>query len=92
MRSADETLKNLCLPSEVKDVSFSEIIQKLTTHYTPEPLLVYERYIFGKRTGKHEEKVADFAVDLKKAEFYVQIRCLFRPSTVHAVCCGTEHA
>ena len=64
--STYETLKNLCLPSEVKDVSFSEIIQKLTTHYTPEPLLIYERYIFGKRTRKHEEKVADFAVDLKR--------------------------
>ena len=61
--STYETLKNLCLPSEVKDVSFSEIIQ---THYTPEPLLIYEHYIFGKRTRKHEEKVADFAVDLKR--------------------------
>ena len=39
--STYETLKNLCLPSEVKDVSFSEIIQKLTPHYTPEPLLIY---------------------------------------------------
>ena len=64
--STYETLKNLCLPNEVKDVSFSEIIQKLTTHYTPEPLLIYERYIFGKRTRKYEEKVADFAVDLKR--------------------------
>ena len=64
--STYETLKNLCLPSEVKNVSYSEIIQKLTTHYAPEPLLIYERYIFGKRTRKYEDKVADFAVDLKR--------------------------
>ena len=28
--------------------------------------MIYERYIFGKRTRKHEETVADFAVDLKR--------------------------
>ena len=63
-------------------MSYSEIIQKLTTHCTPEPLLIYERYIFGKRTRKYEEKVADFAVDLKR----LSSTCKFNAFLDQALC------
>ena len=45
-----ETLKNLCLPKYVTDVEYKDIIKFLKTHFKPEPLLIYERYIFGKRS------------------------------------------
>ena len=61
-----ETLKNLCLPQEVSDVDYGDIIDKLKTHFKPEPLIIYERYMFGKRSRKTDERVADFAVDLKR--------------------------
>ena len=61
-----ETLKNLCLPQEVSDVDYGGIIEKLKTHFKPEPLIIYERYIFGKRSPKTDERIADFAVDLKR--------------------------
>ena len=61
-----ETLKNLCLPQEVSDVDYGGIIKKLKTHFKPEPLIIYERYIFGKRSRKTDERIADFAVDLKR--------------------------
>ena len=61
-----ETLKNLCLPQEVSDVDYGELIDKLKTHFKPEPLIIYERYMFGKRARKTDERIADFAVDLKR--------------------------
>ena len=61
-----ETLKNLCLPQEVSDVDYGDIIDKLKTHFKPEPLIIYERYMFGKRSRKTDERIADFAVDLKR--------------------------
>ena len=61
-----ETLKNLCLPQEVSDVDYGDIIDKLKTHFNPEPLIIYERYMFGKRSRKTDERIADFAVDLKR--------------------------
>ena len=39
-----ETLKNLRLPQEVSDVDYGEIIEKIKTHFKPEPLIIYERY------------------------------------------------
>ena len=44
-----ETSKNLCLSQKVSDVEYGEIIEKLQTHFKPEPLSIYERYMFGKR-------------------------------------------
>ena len=61
-----ETLKNLCLPQEVSEVDYGDIIGKLKTHFKPEPLIIYERYMFGKRSRKTDERIADFAVDLKR--------------------------
>ena len=61
-----ETLKDLCLPQEVSDVDYGGIIEKLKTHFKLEPLIIYERYIFGKRSGKTDERIADFAVNLKR--------------------------
>ena len=61
-----ETLNNLCLPLEVSDVDYGDIIDKLKTHFNPEPLIIYERYMFGKRSRKTDERIADFAVDLKR--------------------------
>ena len=61
-----ETLKNLCLPQEVCDVDYGEVIDELKTHFKLEPLIKYERYMFGKRLCKTDERIADFAVDLKR--------------------------
>ena len=40
-----ETLKNLCLPQEVSDVDYGGIIEKLKTHFKPEPLIIYIRTV-----------------------------------------------
>ena len=61
-----ETLKNVCLPQEVSEVDYGDIIGKVKTHFKPEPLIIYERYMFGKRSRKTDERIADFAVDLKR--------------------------
>ena len=45
-----ETLKKLCLPLEVSDVDYGDIIDKLKTHFTPEPLIL--------RTTHVREKIA----------------------------------
>ena len=51
---------------EVSDVDYGDIIDKLKTHFKPEPFIIYERYMFGKRSRKTDERIADFAVDLKR--------------------------
>ena len=56
----------MCLPREVSDVDYGDIIDKLTSHFKPKPLIIYERYMFGKRSRKTDDRIADFAVDLKR--------------------------
>ena len=51
---------------EVSDVDCGDIIDKIKTHFKPEPLIIYERYMFGKRSRKTDKRIADFAVDLKR--------------------------
>ena len=70
-----ETLKNLCLPLEVSDVDYGDIIDKLKTHFKPEPLIIYERYMFGKRSRKTDERIADFAVELKRLSASCKFGC-----------------
>ena len=57
-----ETLKILCLPQEVSDVDYGGIIEKLKTHFKPEPLIIPGR----DRAKRTDERIADFAVDLKR--------------------------
>ena len=61
-----DTLKNLCLPEKPDDFTFRVIIKKLKDHLKPAPLLVFERYRFGKKVRKPDEKISDFALELRK--------------------------
>ena len=61
-----ETLESWCLPQEVSDVEYGEIIDKLKTNFTPELFIIDERYIFGKRLRKTDERIPDVDVDLKR--------------------------
>ena len=50
----------------MSDVDYGDSIDKLKTHFKLEPLIIYERYMFGKRSRKTDERIADFAIDLKR--------------------------
>ena len=58
------------------------ITEKLKMHFKPEPLIIYERYIFGKRLRKTDERIADFAVDLKR----LSASCKFGNFLDEAIC------
>ena len=59
-------LKNLCYPDKPDDYSYRQIIKKLNDHYKPAPLLIHERFLFCQRRRKSDEKISDFALDLKR--------------------------
>ena len=60
-----------CLPQEVSDVEYGEIIDMLKTYFKPESLIIYEKYIFEKRLLKTDERIAHFAFDLKRLPLYM---------------------
>ena len=35
-----KTYENLCLPQEVSDIEYGKIIDKVKTHFKPEPLII----------------------------------------------------
>ena len=61
-----DNLKNLCHPEKPDDLSYREIIKRLKEHYKPAPMLIFERYQFSKCFRSDGEKIADFAVRLRK--------------------------
>ena len=67
----------MCLPRDVRDVEFKDVIKLLKTAVDD-----YKRYIFGKRSRKRDEKIADFEVDLKR----LSATCKFEAFMDQALC------
>ena len=54
----------------------------MSEHYKPTPLLIFERYQFGKRVRHENESIADFDVDLKR----LNATCDFKTFLDDALC------
>lgn len=59
-------LKNLVSPGKPCDKSLEELKVLLKNHYTPEPLVIAERFKFHKRDQKQGETVATYLIELKR--------------------------
>ena len=59
-------LKDLLSPTLPKDKAIDEIFKVLTDHFTPQPIVISERYKFHSRTQKEGESIADFVAELKR--------------------------
>ena len=66
-------LRNLTAPTAPADKLFAQLVENLTTHYEPKPLVITERFAFHKRPQRPQESVKDFAAELRR----LTIHCAF---------------
>jgi len=51
-------------PAKPKDKSYSELVELLSAHLMPKPLIIAERFKFYRRTQLPGESVANYAAEL----------------------------
>jgi len=56
-----QLLLNLTAPQEPGDLSYTQVIEKLTAHYKPKPLKIAQRFRFYKRNQQQSERVAELS-------------------------------
>ncbi|CAC5382937.1 unnamed protein product [Mytilus coruscus] len=59
-------LRNLCAPAKPNTKTFDNLIEILTDHLRPKPLIIAERYKFHQRKQESHEKVRDYLANLRK--------------------------
>ena len=57
-------IKTLALPGVPKDLTFEQIVEKVTAHYNPKPSVIIKRFEFNTRVQKEGESVAEFVAAL----------------------------
>ena len=67
---AYSTLRNLLVPANPRDTTFTDIVRALERHYNPAPLEIAESFHFGTRHQKPGESIGDFVVALKKLSIH----------------------
>lgn len=63
-------LENLVVPAKPADKSYEELVEVLKTHYSPNRVVMVERFKFNKRDQKDSESIAEYIVQLKKMAKY----------------------
>ena len=59
-------LRNLLAPEHPKYKSFDELKDLLVSHYSPQPILIAERFKFHSRNQHRSETVAQLVIELKQ--------------------------
>lgn len=61
-----EIIRSLSTPLTPKDFTYTEIIEKLDSHFTPAPNEIVQRFNFHRRHQANGESIACFVKDLRK--------------------------
>ena len=59
-------LKNLTTPAKPSSKTYDELVNILTSHLSPKPLVIAERFRFHKRDQKEGERVSVYQAELRK--------------------------
>ncbi len=85
-------LKNLVSPGKPCDKSLEELKVLLKNHYTPEPLVIAERFKFHKRDQKQDETVATYLIELKRLASTCKFQAFLNEAIRDRLVCGLENS
>ena len=64
--TAYKIVRNLVAPASPKDKTNTELMDALSAHFSPKPLVVAERYRFHKRDQRPGESIATYVAELRR--------------------------
>ena len=82
--------RNLLAPELPKDKSFDELKELLVSHYSPEPILIAERFKFHRRNQHESETVAQLVVELKRLALKCEFGTFLEEALRDRLVCGLK--
>ena len=64
--TAYKIVQNLVAPASPKDKTYTELMDALSAHFSPKPLVIAERYRFHKRDQLPGESIVTFVAELRR--------------------------
>ena len=77
-----DLLRNLLSPTDPKEKTFDELIETLSGHFEPKPIVIAKRFHFHKRHQAAGESVTQFLAELRRLARHCEFKTLKRYGTV----------
>ena len=81
-------LRALTVPGKPADKTYKELVELLTKHLAPKPLLIAERYRFHKRDQKEGESIREYVANLQKLTEHCQFGAGWDDALRDRIVCG----
>ena len=82
-------IKTLSLPGKPKDLTFTDIVDRVKTHFNPKPSVTIKRYEFNTRKQKPGESVAEYIASLRKIAEHCDYGPVLNDMLRDRLVCGT---
>lgn len=87
-----EVIRFLFTPLAPRDVTYTEILERLDTQFNPIPNEIIQRYNFRKRYQRHDEVIVMFVTDLRKLSEHCNYTELDKELRDQIVCGVTDES
>uniref|UniRef100_A0A669DC14 Gypsy retrotransposon integrase-like protein 1 n=1 Tax=Oreochromis niloticus TaxID=8128 RepID=A0A669DC14_ORENI len=84
-------LRSLLQPAKPGNKSFTEIVDTLTKHFSPKPLVIAERFRFHKRNQEEGESVTMFVASLRKLAEHCEFKDVLNDTLRDRLVCGLRN-
>ena len=84
-------LRSLVQPAKPGGKTFEEIVDTLTKHFSPKPLVIAERFRFHKRNQEEGESVNMFVASLRKLAEYCEFKDALNDALRDRLVCGLRN-
>ena len=75
-------------PTKPKEKSFDELVEALSGHFEPKPIIIAERYHFHKRNQAAGESVAQFIAELRRLARHCEFKTFLEEALRDRFVCG----
>eukprot|EP00731_Ephydatia_muelleri_P015883 Em0009g307a len=84
-------LRDLLAPTKPKDKSFAELVEVLSRHFEPKPIIIAERFRFHRRDQKSGESIAVFLSELRRLAAHCSFGAFLEEALRDRLVCGVTN-
>jgi len=84
-------LRSLTAPAKPSEKTYDEVVETLTRHFSPIPLVIAERFRFHKRDQRGGEAVRVFVADIRKLAQHCEFGNALDSSLLGRLICGLRN-
>ena len=84
-------LRSLLAPTLPQDKTYSVLVETLTRHFDPKPLVIAERFHFHRRNQAPDETVAEYIAELRRLSTHCEFGDYLDPALRDRLVCGLRN-